>query len=214
MRRTLTALVIGAMLAVGLAAPAGAWWGRDRNAGTITSIVANSGDFDHNPRDYDTLLAALQLADTQEGVDLVATLDSNDLDVTVFAPNDRAFLRLARDLGFEGHGEEAAWNFIVGALVDVLGSEATALAVLTDVLTYHVSPDNIPVFGVLWRKGPIDTLNGETIGGKFLRLADNDPGLRDPRVTFPLQVNASNGVIHTIDRVLLPVNLTGIIAAS
>lgn len=214
MRKILTSFVIGAVLAVGLAAPAGAWWRRDRSAPTITEIVANSGSFDRNSRDYDVLLAALQLADTQDGVDLVATLNSNDLDVTVFAPNDRAFRRLAHDLGFEGGSEEEVFDFIVTALVGVLGSEAVALSVLTDVLTYHVSPDNIPLFGILWRKGDIDTLNGATIGGRFLRLADNDPGLRDPRVTFPLQVNASNGVIHTIDRVLLPVDLTGIIAAA
>jgi hypothetical protein len=30
----------------------------------------------------------------------------------VFAPNDAAFLRTARDLGYNGSSESGAWNFL------------------------------------------------------------------------------------------------------
>jgi len=64
--------------------------------------------------------------------------------LTVFAPNDRGFVRLARDLGFEGRGEEEAWLFLVDALAALGGGDP--IPVLTDVLLYHVVPARVTVF--------------------------------------------------------------------
>ena len=38
-------------------------------------------------------------------------------------------------------------------------------------------------------------------------LIDKEPDVPNPRLVSPLNVRASNGVIHTINRVLIPVNL-------
>jgi uncharacterized surface protein with fasciclin (FAS1) repeats len=166
---------------------------------TITDIVAASGgEFDDNRRDYDILLNAVVTAGLAE------TLATPGLDVTVWAPNDRAFIRLAKDLGFAGSDEAGAWSFLVTALTGLGGGDP--IPVLTAVLTYHVTPGARGVFSVLTTK-TFPTLQGGTITRRFLTLQDADPDFRDPSLTLPLQVRASNGIIHTIDRVLLPINI-------
>ena len=79
--------------------------------GTITDIVLESGgDFDEDRRDYDILLNAVVTADLAE-----ALADPN-AELTVFAPNDRAFVQLAKDLGYKGgYDEAAAWTFLGGS---------------------------------------------------------------------------------------------------
>ena len=81
---------------------------------------------------------------------------------------------------------------------------------LTDILLYHVVPGDVrpidlilaTIFGV-----DVETLLGATIRPFFFFLIDNEPDLRNPRVTLPLNIVATNGRIHTINRVLLPVDL-------
>ena len=47
--------------------------------------------------------------------------------------------------------------------------------------------------------------NGGTVRPRGLVLKDETPALRDPRLLlYGLNLRASNGVIHTIDRVLVP----------
>ncbi len=168
---------------------------------TIADIVvaasggATAGQFDNNDADYDVLLTALQTAN------LVGAVADPQATLTVFAPNDRAFIRLANDLGFAGNDEAGAWNFIA----------ANAAPLLSDILLYHVVGQRITAFGVILRsilRIDITTLSsGATIKPRFFRLQDNEPQLRDPRLMQPINLNASNGIIHGIDRVLIPVNL-------
>ncbi|MEE2971718.1 MAG: fasciclin domain-containing protein [Planctomycetota bacterium] len=172
--------------------------------GTITEIVLESGgDFDSNRRDYDILLNAVVTAGLAEA------LDDPDAELTVFAPNDRAFVKLAKDLGYEGgYDEEAAWVFLVDALTGLGGGDP--IPVLTDILLYHVTAGDVrPVDLILATifGARIETLLGETIRPFFVFLIDNDPDLRNPRVVRPLDVEASNGRIHTVTRVLVPIDL-------
>lgn len=197
----IAAVLAVTMLASVFAGPAGAWKPKPKPAptATITDIVAASGgEFDRNRSDYDILLTAVQTAGLAE------TLDTPGLDVTVWAPNDRAFIRTARDLGFTGWSEKGAWNFLVGALTNLGGGDP--IPVLTAILTYHVTPDARGVFSVLTTK-TFPTLQGGTITRHGFTLQDADPDIKDPRLTLPLQVRASNGIIHTIDRVLIPINI-------
>ncbi|MBL9077162.1 MAG: fasciclin domain-containing protein [Planctomycetes bacterium] len=176
---------------------------------TIADLVvaasggAAAGTFDQNGNDYDLLLTALNTAG------LTAAVADPAADLTVFAPRDAAFVRLARDLGYQGQDEQGSWTFLVQALTTLGGGDP--VPVLQDVLKYHVAPARITLFGVLVRSLfgiPIPTLvPGATIQPAFTRLIDNEPDLGDPRVRLPLNLFATNGVVHTIDRVLLPIDL-------
>ena len=171
---------------------------------TITDIVlASGGDFDEDRRDFDILLNAVVTAD------LADALADPNAELTVFAPNDRAFVRLARDLGYEGgYDEEAAWNYLVGALTELGGGDP--IPVLTDVLLYHVAPGDLRPLDLILATifgGQIETLLGATIRPFFFILVDNDPDLRNPFVVRPIDIEASNGRIHAISRVLAPIDL-------
>ncbi|MBX2799159.1 MAG: fasciclin domain-containing protein [Myxococcales bacterium] len=170
---------------------------------TITDIVAASGGtFDHNYHDYDVLLTAVIAAE------LDGALADPAAHLTVFAPNDLAFVLTARDLGYHGWDEAGAWDFLVVALTDIGGGDP--IPVLTDILLYHVAGQEIDFIDFLIAAifdVDVTTLLGETVHPFFFGLADNDPDLRDPRLTWPINVQASNGIIHTINRVLIPVDL-------
>jgi uncharacterized surface protein with fasciclin (FAS1) repeats len=173
------------------------------SAATITEIVAASGgEFDSNKNDYDILLNAVLAAG------LADALNNPSDKLTVFAPNDRAFIRLANDLGYTGKEEAGAWGFLVRALTEL--GNGDPIPVLTSVLLYHVSTQRVPpidlIFFTIFRT-PIQTLQGGTIQPFFLRLIDNEPDLVNPAVIWPLNTLADNGRIHTINRVLIPVDL-------
>lgn len=209
MKKRLTAGLVAAvaaasLLATTVTAPAGAAPRQEGDPGTITDIVAASGEgFDTNGRDYDVLLAAVTAAD------LGGTLATPGLDVTVWAPKDRAFVRTAQDLGFTGADtdEEGAWNFLVAALTEIGGGDP--IPTLTTILLYHVTPD---------ARGPGRVLAATrfpTLAEKGIRhipdtltLIDKDPDIPNPRlVPAAINIKASNGKIHTINRVLIPVDL-------
>lgn len=110
---------------------------------------------------------------------LVDTLASAG-NFTVFAPTNDAFAHLP-------HG-----------VLDSLLADTDAL---TNVLTYHVSGDYYPASALLGQRGRVPTVQGGFIRvnatGSAVHLNGNT------RVSTP-DVFASNGVVHIIDRVLLP----------
>ncbi|WP_420862150.1 fasciclin domain-containing protein [Algirhabdus cladophorae] len=168
------------------------------DAPSITEIVASSGDgFDHNPADFDILLKAVVTAGLAE------TLDSDAVDLTVFAPTDAAFVGLAQELGFHGSNEEGAWGYLVEALTLLGGGDPVPL--LTQVLTYHVAGESLQASQVL-ATDSIATLQGGSLGVDGTSLVDADPDLANPNL-IATDIQASNGVVHVIDGVLAPADL-------
>ncbi|MBT9311808.1 fasciclin domain-containing protein [Leptothoe kymatousa] len=162
---------------------------------TIAGIVAQSGEgFDNNNQDFDILLTALQTAG------LVEALDDADTDLNVFAPTDAAFVALAQDFGFSGDDEAGAFDAIAATLTEL--GDGDPIPLLTDILLYHVSP------GVN-TDGTIATLlTNATITAAGNRLIDNEPDLSDPTFIAGLtDIQAANGTIQGIDRVLIPLNI-------
>lgn len=179
------------------------------NQPTIAGLVvarsggAAAGTFDDNGNDYDILLTALATAN------LTGAVADPQASLTVFAPRDRAFVRLAQDLGYAGNDEAGTWNFLVQALTTLGGGDP--IPTLTNILLYHVAPQRIGpgslVVRTLFGLDVPTLLDGATIRPFFLRLRDNEPDLADPTVTLPFNLQARNGIVHTIDRVLIPVDL-------
>lgn len=165
---------------------------RELDATVVEVVLAVSGDsgFDNRSRDFDILREALVATGL---VDAVATTD----DINVFAPNDRAFKRLARQLGWEGRGEEAAFAFL---------AENVGVDTIADVLLYHVGTERLSVYD-LFRRTDVTTLLGPEVQVRSFRVIDADTDDRNPRITFPWYVPASNGSIVVIDDVLRPIDL-------
>lgn len=196
-RFMITALAVGALLASS-AAPAIA---HDRHGGkghqekgTIVDIaLAASSDKgpDNNPRDYDILIQAL----VATGLD--KTLDDDQALFTVFAPNDRAFLRLVEDVTGKAPASEA----------EALTTITTAFTgeQITNVLLYHVILDEKLRSHKVIRSGELEMANGGIVEPRGDRLKDENRDFRDPRLVHrALDIKASNGIIHTINRVLVP----------
>ena len=95
--------------------------------------------------------------------------------------------------------EAAALSTIVGAL---------SVDQIKNVLLYHVVAGKaLGPLRVLFA-GSIEVANGGTIRPRGLTLRDENGGFRDPRLLlYGLNIRASNGVIHTINRVLIPATI-------
>lgn len=154
--------------------------------GTL-AFVAGCGGGDGDPaRDVvQTAQADARFSTLAEAVvaaDLATTLSGSG-PFTVFAPTDDAFAALLQELGVTRQ--------------QLLADKA----LLTQVLTYHVVPGQVlraqvPV------GAPITTVQGQTLTvGADLVITDQRG--RTARIV-ETDVPASNGVIHAIDRVILP----------
>ncbi|MEL6484945.1 MAG: fasciclin domain-containing protein, partial [Bacteroidota bacterium] len=136
-----------------------------------------------------SLVAALLKADENDGTDLVSTL-SGDGPFTVFAPTNDAFAELLG--GLEGFD----------SLEDFDTEEEKDL--LAKILLYHVVIGTAASSESLSDGQMIGTAQGEDVtidltDGIFVKDATDDKAevvLED--------VTASNGIVHVIDKVLLP----------
>ncbi len=170
---------------------------------TIAGIVSQSGDeFDQNNQDFDILLEALETAD------LVDALDDASADLTVFAPTDAAFIKLAQDFGYHGTDEAEAFGAIANALTDL--GEGDPVPLLQDILLYHVSPGGKNQAEIK-ASGKVETLlEDASFKVKNNKLVDNEPDLINPSFIKDLaNIEAGNGTIQGIDRVLIPIDIPG-----
>lgn len=168
--------------------------GRNRQAAiTQTDVPASNGvihviDKVLLPANQDIAQTAQASADFSVLVEavvaagLVPTLQG-DGPFTVFAPTDAAFAGLLAELGLTK---------------DALLADT---ALLTEVLTYHVVPGrvlaaNVPV------GAPVITVQGDSFTVDAT-LAITDQRMRTANIVAT-DVLASNGVIHVVDRVILP----------
>jgi uncharacterized surface protein with fasciclin (FAS1) repeats len=167
--------------------------------GTLADLMAQSGEgFDGFGRDFDILKASLDAAG------LTVALDDPEARLTLLAPTDDAFVRLARELGYGGTDEAGAFGAIVEALTGLGGGDPIPL--LGDILGYHVIDGR---FGraQLDAAGQAETLLGATLGFAGARITDAEPGYEVRFVRGGSDVAASNGALQAIDGVLLPLNL-------
>ena len=129
--------------------------------------------------DFPTLLAAVEAAG------LVDALSDDSASLTVFAPTEAAFAALPE-----------------GAL-DSLLADPDALA---GVLTYHVLGSAVTVNQAADLAGStVETLNG---GKVAITVRDDDYVYINLAQVVSYDIEASNGIIHVIDAVLLPPDLT------
>ncbi len=199
-RRALAIVLALAVPVAAFAIPASA--SSDATIAETAIAVSSLDGFDNNTGDFDLLIQALIAAD------LVDAVNDPNADLTVFAPTDQAFVRLARDLGYSapGYDEEAAFGYIVEQLTALGGGDP--IPVLTNVLLYHVSPGSTFYSALQNNSVEVPTLLGASFTANGRNLVDAAPGIDNPRIKNPLtDIEASNGVIHGINRVLLPVAL-------
>jgi uncharacterized surface protein with fasciclin (FAS1) repeats len=149
-------------------------------AAAITLIAAAPASARQNQDIVDTATAAGQfttLTKLVKRAGLVSALREPG-PYTVFAPTDKAFAKVPKRK---------------------LRALARDKAKLKSVLLYHVVAKKLPAAKVVERKGA-KTLNGKRI--RF-RVRNGDVFVNRAKVTAA-DVMASNGVIHVINRVLLP----------
>ena len=97
---------------------------------------------------------------------------------TVFAPTDAAFAKVPK------------------ATLDALANDK---AKLRSVLLYHVAKGRLPAAKIV-KRSSVKTLNGKSVS---VRVRGGKVYVAGARVVTP-DVKASNGVIHVINKVLIP----------
>lgn len=152
---------------------------------TIAEIVVESAG--GATPEFTTLLAAVQAADES----VLAALSNPEARLTVFAPTDAAFAALKEALG------EEAFNAVLANKEQ-----------LTQILLFHV------VSGVVKSADVVKALEesdgfftARTLQGQFIDVERTEEGITIDGANLKLDmvdIEASNGVIHVIDAVILP----------
>jgi len=132
---------------------------------------------------FETLVAAV----TEAG--LAETL-SGDGPFTVFAPTDEAFAAALDALGITAE--------------DLLANPA-----LGDILTYHVVAGEVDAATAISLDGQsAGTVQGEEIA---ISVVDGSVVINDSATVVTADVEASNGIIHVIDAVILPPSIAAVL---
>lgn len=169
----------------------------------IATIVTEAATAEEDA-EYTLLLAAITyIAETNPGSELIAGLFDED-NYTVFAPTDAAFLALVGTLVMEGIITSDAIAAVgpFAAIDDALGA-----GTLEAVVSYHVTEGRRASISVLPPRGErtIETLlEGATFS---VDTAGAITAVGNTAQITAADISASNGVIHQIDAVILPIAL-------
>lgn len=140
-----------------------------------------------NPAQFTQLVAALARTQGQGANDLLAAASASGSNLTVFAPTDAAFQQLYTALGVNNVNE-------------------IPLATLINVLKHHIVSGR--VFSSDLSSGAVTTLNGNitiNVGANPPTVTGASGGSNVANLqTSMLNILATNGVIHVIDKVLVP----------
>jgi len=176
--------------------------GRVLAAGVVMALHGCGGDSSSSPDVYQAA-GANGLTDLVAAIDkagLKSTLEDGGGHYTVFAPTNAAFDAAAAQLGFSSGT----------AMVAALPS-----ATLASLLQYHVVGQQ-ESSSMLGGMSSVNTLY--TVGGKATALklsASGGLGITDADLTTAhvtqADVGASNGVIHVVDKLLVPPSLLNIV---
>jgi transforming growth factor-beta-induced protein len=162
--------------------------------GDETIVEIALGFNSQTPAEFTQLVAALTYADGA-GANLIPTLNGSD-QYTVFAPTDAAFEALYDALS----DPQANPPVIVDEITDL------PVELVTDVLLYHVTNGRRAANSVVPKTGSrqIMTLLGEkfTVDNELKITAIGNTANISPELN---NVSASNGIIHVIDAVILPI---------
>ncbi len=193
MKRLLAFALIAVIALGGVFSTANAQMGEK----TIAEIVVEAAS--GATPEFATLLAAVQAADES----VLAALSNPEAELTVFAPTDAAFAALAEALGAE-------------AFAGVLADKEQ----LTQILLFHVLPSVVKSADVVAAlEGADGAFSVRTAQGQFINVAATEDGITIDGANLKLDmvdIEASNGVIHVIDAVILPEtrNLAEIVVAA
>lgn len=159
-------------------------------------VAASTIDKVAQERGFNALLAAATKAE------LGSTLSDANARLTVFAPTDAAFNSLATSLGFSN----------ATAMVNALPPAA-----LRNILTYHVLPTRKPASELGATAQSTQTTSYSFAGQPATLRLDTQGGVRitDAALTTATvtatDVAASNGVIHAVDKVLVPPGVLNVV---
>lgn len=183
MRRTIATLTGVALSVMMLAVPASAAGPKAPGDASIYDIVAANEDFS-------TLKFALDTA----GLD--GAVKDSGVQLTVFAPTNAAFEKAATELGFGGDVLALATYLVENDLLD-------------DVLLYHVTEGRRWSNSVVNRNNSklIETLLGARVTSTpAAQFIDAAPSTSNASI-ISADISASNGVVHVIDNVLVPLDV-------
>ncbi len=174
---------------------------------SVVAIVSACGGSDHDEEPAGNIvtiatnanLTALLAAATKAG--LADELSDGSARLTVFAPTDAAFNTLATRLGFAD----------AGAMVTALPAEA-----LASILSYHVLPTRLNASQL--GSGGATQATIYSFGGSAATIGiDASSGVRitdavlDRATVTSADVRATNGIVHVVDKVLVPPGVLNVV---
>jgi transforming growth factor-beta-induced protein len=185
MRKLSIVLVLAALLSTAIPS-----FAQEKSTKTIADIVAESASAQDKP-EFTILLGAVKAADPM----FLQKLSDPESTMTVFAPTDAAFGELLKSLNMSAD--------------DLLANKA----LLGVVLAYHVVP------GIALDAQSVIAAKGAVVGTALpdhvlaIDVVDGNVKINDATVVTP-DVMAANGVVHVIDKVLVPADAMELASAA